>query len=60
MWRKGNPPTLLVGMQFGHYGEQYGVSLRKHKSKSYMLPYLSVNSNRQGMEATYVHWQMNG
>ena len=30
VWRKGNPLTLLVGMQIGtsHYREQYGDSLK--------------------------------
>ena len=28
VWRKGNPPALLVGMcWFNHYGEQYGGTL---------------------------------
>ena len=27
MWRKGNPPALLVGM-FNHYGEQCGDSFK--------------------------------
>ena len=33
MWRKGNPLTLLVGMQTSnsHYGEQYGDSLKNWK-----------------------------
>ena len=27
LWRKGNPPTLLVGINWStHYGEQYGDS----------------------------------
>ena len=31
MWRKGNPPTLLVGMQTdnSHYEKQYGDPLGK-------------------------------
>ena len=26
MWRKGNPPSLFVGMQVGGNGKQYGGS----------------------------------
>ena len=30
MWRKGNPPTLLVGMQIGGFLENYTVSSVAH------------------------------
>ena len=38
VWRKGNPPTLLVGSLnwYSHYEEQYGASLKKLKIE---LPY---------------------
>ena len=36
VWRKGNPPTLLVGMQYNQYGEQCGDYLKKLEIE---LPY---------------------
>ena len=37
VWRKGSPPTRLVGMQTGsHSGEQWGDSLKKLETE---LPY---------------------
>ena len=54
VWRKGNPLTLLVGMQtsYSHYGEQCADSLKAGNRTSYdpAIPLLGIHTKETGVE----------
>ena len=53
VWRKGNPLTLLVGMQIqqSHCGEQRGGSLKKWKQNCHpAIPLLEIHTDKTRTE----------